>query len=99
MTSIERMYKVLDDRFEHDVGWREIETQWVTPTYDENTEIEWRYKPNKFNISYNGNWFETYQVIHTNDGFYIKKSSQPKLPESYPKEDLDMLFGLDVTDG
>lgn len=40
MTSIERIYKVLDDRFEHDVGWREIETQWVTPTYDKDTEIE-----------------------------------------------------------
>lgn len=99
MTSIERMYKALDDRFEHDVGWRKIETQWVTPTYDEDTEIEWSYKPSKFNISYNGNLFWTSQIIHTNDGFYIKKSSQPKLPESYPKEDLNMLFGLDVTDG
>lgn len=90
MTNIERMYKALNDR---------IETQWVTPAHDEDTEIEWSYKPHKFNISYNGNWFGTSQIIHTNDGFYIKKSSQPKLPESYPKEDLDMLFGLDVTDG
>lgn len=83
MTSIERMYKVIDDRFKHDVGWREIETQWVIPTYDEDTEIEWSYR------------FGTPQIIHTNDGFYIKKSSQPKLPESYPKENFDMLFGLD----
>lgn len=95
MTSIERMYKVLDDRFEHDVGWREIETQWVTPTYDEDTEIEWSYNPYKFNISYNGNWFGTSQIIHTYDGHCTKKPSQPKLPESYPKENLDMLFGLD----
>lgn len=99
MTSIERMYKVLDDRFKHDVGWREIETQWVTPTYDEGTEIEWSYKPYEFNISYNGNRFWTSQIIHTNDGFYIKQSSQPKLPESYPKENLDMLFGLDGANG
>ena len=89
------MYKVLDDRFEHDVGWRETETQWVTPTCDEDTKIEWSYKPYKFNISYNGNPFGTSQIIHTNDGFYIKKSSQPKLPESYPVENFEMLFGGD----
>lgn len=93
MTSIKRMYKVLNDRFEHDVVWREIETQLVTPTHDEDTEIEWSYKPY---ISYDGNWFATSQIIHTNDGFYIKKSSQPKLPESYPKESIDMLFGPGV---
>lgn len=99
MTNIKRMYKVLNDRFEHDVGWREIETQWATQTYDKDTEIEWSYKPYEFNISYNENRFWTSQIIHTNDGFYIKQSSQPKLPESYPKENLDMLFGLDGANG
>jgi hypothetical protein len=80
------MYKVLNDR---------IEMQWVTPAHDEDAEVEWGYKPYKFNISYNGNWFGTSQIIHTNDGFCINKSSQPKLPESYPRENLDILFGLD----
>ena len=92
MTSIERMYKVLNDRFEHDVGWRKIETQWVTPTYDEDTEIEWGYKP-YFNISYNGDWMETSRISYTYSGNYDKKPSQPNLPESYPKENLDLLFG------
>ena len=95
MTSIERMYKVLNDRFEHDVGWREIETQWVTPTYDEDTEIEWSYKPSFFNISYNGDWMETSKISYTYGGNYDRKPLQPKLPESYPIEDFDMLFGGD----
>lgn len=95
MTSIERMCKVLTDKFEDDVGWSKIKTQLVIPSYDEDTEIDWSYEPSKFNISYNGNWFGSSQIIYTNDGHYIKKSSQPKLPESYPKENLDMLFGLD----
>lgn len=95
MTSIERMCKVLTDKFEDDVGWRKIETQWFTPPYDEDTEIEWSYKPSYFNISYNGDWIETSKISYTYGGNYAKKPSQPKLPESYPKGNLDMLFGLD----
>lgn len=60
-------------KFEDDVGWRKIETQWFTPPYDEDTEIEWSYKPSYFNISYNGDWMETSKISYTYDGNYAKK--------------------------
>ena len=95
MTSIERMCKVLDDRFKHDVGWRNIETQWVTPSFDDDTEVEWGFKPSYYNISYDGSWTGDIKINYTYGGNYSNKTFQPKLQESYPRENLDMLFGLD----
>lgn len=88
MTNIDRMYKILDDR------WQDLKIEYAAP-YDDEDKWEWTYKPYSFNVSKNGYWATPSQIQYTFNGFSSKKPNQPKLPESYPKEDLNMLFGLD----
>lgn len=93
MRNTDYIYKVLSKKIEDDTKWHELNDKWVM--YDEDTELEWSFKPSYFNISYSGSWGGQHAVQYTCNGNYMKKPSQPNLPESYPKENLDMLFGTE----
>lgn len=63
--------------------------------WDEDESFVGRLKNIKWKLD---DWPDQYSsFIELNSGKSAPKA--PKLPESYPKEDLNMLFGLDVTDG
>lgn len=95
MKNIEYLYKSVERHIQNEnenVNWRYLALEYIKSSSE---SWETMYEPRTFNITYSSSSGNSSSTRYTKGMYPAKKSNQPRLPESYPRENLDMLFGVE----